>query len=47
MNDKITLRRAVSPRDIAQFWDEMDAMLLRDVVPNCDLGEPLTSEEVE
>ena len=47
MNDKITLRRAVSPRDIAQFWDEMDAMLLRDVVPNCDLDEPLTSEDVE
>lgn len=47
MNDKITLRRAVSPRDIAQFWDEMDAMLLRDVVPNCDLDEPLPSEDVE
>lgn len=29
MNDRITLRRAVSPRDIARFWDEMDAMLLR------------------
>lgn len=45
MDNKITLREIQSSRDIERFWQEMDAMLLRDVVPDHDLGEPMTPEE--
>lgn len=46
MNNSITLREISSSRDIARFWREKDAMLLRDVQPNCDLDGPMTAEEV-
>lgn len=41
----ITLREATASRDIARHWKEMDAMMWRDVRPNCDLGGPMTDEE--
>lgn len=45
MDNRITLREAVTDRDIAHFWHEMDQMLLRDVRANRDLGTPMTDEE--
>ena len=45
MDNSITPREIESSRDIARFWEEMDAMLLRDVIPGCDLDEPMTDED--
>lgn len=47
MDNNITLREIQSSRDIARFWDEADAMMLRDVQPNCDLDGPMTMEEAQ
>lgn len=45
MDKKIIVKEAVTAQDIARHWREMDAMLLRDVRPGCDLGAPMTDEE--
>lgn len=47
MDNKITLREVKTSQDIARHWREMDAMMWRDVRPNCDLGGPMTDEEAE
>ena len=45
MDRHITLREAITPEDIARHRAEMDAMILRDTRPNCDIGAPMTAEE--
>lgn len=46
MDHLITVRECVAPADIAHFWDEKDKMLLRDIVPDGDIGEPLCDEDI-
>lgn len=45
MDAKITFSKVKDPEDIARHWQEMDAMMWRDVRPSCDLGEPMTDED--
>src|SRR5659263_143776 len=46
MIDSLNLFYAKDSADIQTFWKRRDEYLLNDVMPNCELGDKLTQEDL-
>ncbi|WP_187116615.1 bifunctional GNAT family N-acetyltransferase/class I SAM-dependent methyltransferase [Anaerosalibacter massiliensis] len=47
MTDKIIIKKIKSEEELAEFWKMRDQYMLQDIIPNDELGEPITKEDEE
>lgn len=43
----INLYYVKSDNDIKYFWDKRNEYMLKDIIPNCELGDKLTAHDIE